>query len=140
MIFAVIFKHHVYSFDSKHFVFMNLGAFSSSCLFLVSHTPSCPGSLCTHTTLSLEANLQSSDNWAGQSLATDPFSRPLPGHLCFSALCGQEVAYLMSFQKIIDYIYALAFYVIVFELDLVSVAESSMFPEFSPQIHDHVWQ
>ena len=28
--------------------------------------------------------------------------------------------------------YALAFYVVVFELDLVSVARSSMFPEFYP--------
>ena len=57
MIFVVIFKHHVYSFDSERFVFMNWGAFSSSCLFLVSHTPSRPGTLCTCTTWSLEVNL-----------------------------------------------------------------------------------
>lgn len=69
----------------------------------------------------------------GLESCTLPFSSPAPSQgVLFPTLCGREVEYLTSFQKITDYTYALAFDMVGFELDLVPVAEGSTFSQYFP--------
>lgn len=68
------------------------------------------------------------------------FPHPPRKPILFFTLCSQNVAYPKSFQKITNFIYAFAVYIVGFELDLVLVTESSTFSEYFPQNHNHIWQ
>lgn len=120
---------HIHLKVNTLYLWVQFGAYSLLCSFLVFHMSSCPGCLCKYTTAKT-GNISVLS--VGLKSYLQLFSPPPISHKtsCFLPYVARKLHYLLSFYKISDFIYVFSLLCHRFWVRFILVAENSVFSEY----------